>query len=139
MREYVCMGTEAHVTTFRQTWMDRGVEMMQSIGLDVEIDVANDPFFGRAGRLMANNQRDQNLKFELLIPVTSQANKTACMSFNYHQDAFGQKWDLTLADGSTAFTACVGFGLERIALALFAMHGLDVAQWPENVRKTLWG
>ncbi|MDH4440804.1 MAG: amino acid--[acyl-carrier-protein] ligase [Rhizobium sp.] len=139
MREYVCMGTEAHVTTFRQTWMDRGVEMMKSIGLDVEIDVANDPFFGRAGRLMANNQRDQNLKFELLIPVTSQANKTACMSFNYHQDAFGQKWGLNLADGSVAFTACVGFGLERIALALFAQHGLDVAEWPEHVRKTLWG
>jgi seryl-tRNA synthetase len=139
MREYVCMGTEAHVTTFRQTWMDRGVEMMKSVGLDVEIDVANDPFFGRAGRLMANNQRDQNLKFELLIPVTSQANKTACMSFNYHQDAFGQKWGLNLADGSTAFTACVGFGLERIALALFAQHGLDVAQWPDHVRKTLWG
>ncbi len=139
MREYVCMGTEAHVTTFRQTWMDRGVEMMKSIGLDVEIDVANDPFFGRAGKLLANNQRDQNLKFELLIPVTSHANKTACMSFNYHQDAFGQKWGLSLADGSVAHTACVGFGLERIALALFAQHGLDVASWPETVRKTLWG
>ncbi|KPF41198.1 amino acid--[acyl-carrier-protein] ligase [Rhizobium sp. G187] len=139
MREYVCMGTEAHVTTFRQTWMDRGVEMMKSIGLDVEIDVANDPFFGRAGRLLANNQRDQNLKFELLIPVTSQANKTACMSFNYHQDAFGQKWGLNLEDGSVAHTACVGFGLERIALALFAKHGLDVAVWPDAVRKTLWG
>lgn len=139
MREYVCMGTEAHVTTFRQTWMDRGVEMMKSIGLDVEIDVANDPFFGRAGRLLANNQRDQNLKFELLIPVTSQTSKTACMSFNYHQDAFGQKWGLNLDDGSVAHTACVGFGLERIALALFAQHGLDVAAWPEAVRKTLWG
>jgi seryl-tRNA synthetase len=139
MREYVCMGTEAHVTTFRQTWMDRGVEMMKSIGLDVEIDVANDPFFGRAGRLLANNQRDQNLKFELLIPVTSQTNKTACMSFNYHQDAFGTKWGLNLADGSVAHTACVGFGLERIALALFAQHGLDSQQWPENVRKALWG
>ena len=139
MREYVCMGTEADVTAFRQTWMDRGVEMMKSVGLDVEIDVANDPFFGRAGRLLANNQRDQNLKFELLIPVTSQTNKTACMSFNYHQDAFGTKWGLTLEDGSVAHTACVGWGLERIALALFAKHGLDVSIWPENVRKTLWG
>ncbi|WP_137156873.1 amino acid--[acyl-carrier-protein] ligase [Rhizobium sp. FKL33] len=139
MREYVCMGTEAHVTEFRQTWMDRGVEMMKSVGLDVEIDVANDPFFGRAGRLLANNQRDQNLKFELLIPVTSQTKKTACMSFNYHQDAFGSKWGLNLEDGSVAHTACVGFGLERIALALFAQHGLDTKLWPENVRKVLWG
>ncbi|WP_427144637.1 amino acid--[acyl-carrier-protein] ligase, partial [Rhizobium leguminosarum] len=59
MREYVCMGTELHVTDFRQRWMDRGVEMMKAVGLDVTIDVANDPFFGRAGKMLANNQRDQ--------------------------------------------------------------------------------
>jgi seryl-tRNA synthetase len=139
MREYVCMGNEHHVTEFRQTWMDRGVKMMALVGLDVEIDVANDPFFGRAGRLLANNQRDQNLKFELLIPVTSTSKPTACMSFNYHQDAFGAKWGLNLEDGSVAHTACVGFGLERIALALFAHHGLDVKAWPTSVRKALWG
>ncbi len=139
MREYVCMGTEKHVTDFRQSWMDRGVAMMKEVGLDVAIDVANDPFFGRAGKMLANNQRDQNLKFELLIPITSVAKPTACMSFNYHQDAFGTKWGLVMEDGSVAHTACVGFGLERIALALFHTHGLDVADWPESVRKTLWG
>ena len=139
MREYVCMGTERHVTEFRQKWMDRGVKMMEELGLTVEIEVANDPFFGRAGRLLANNQRDQNLKFELLIPVNSAASPTACMSFNYHQDAFGTKWGLNLEDGSVAHTACVGFGLERIALALFATHGLDVKVWPAAVRTILWG
>jgi seryl-tRNA synthetase len=139
MREYVCMGTEQHVTDFRQSWMDRGVEMMKLLGLTVEIDVANDPFFGRAGKMMANNQRDQNLKFELLIPITSIAKPTACMSFNYHQDAFGTKWGLNLEDGSVAHTACVGFGLERIALALFHTHGLSTSDWPEDIRKVLWG
>jgi len=138
MREYVRMGTESDVTDFRQLWMDRGVAMMKGIGLDVKLDIANDPFFGRAGRMLANNQRDQNLKFELLIPVTSTTNLTACMSFNYHQDAFGAKWGLNLADGSVAHTACVGFGLERLALALLAKHGLDVDQWPQSVRDTLW-
>lgn len=139
MREYVCMGTDKHVTDFRQSWMDRGIEMMKAVGLDVVIDVANDPFFGRAGKMLANNQRDQNLKFELLIPITSSANPTACMSFNYHQDAFGAKWGLNFADGSVAHTACVGFGLERIALALFHHHDLDTKDWPEGVRKALWG
>ena len=139
MREYVCMGTQDHVTDFRQTWMDRGLKMMEEVGLTVEIDIANDPFFGRAGKMLANNQRDQNLKFELLIPITSTTNPTACMSFNYHQDAFGAKWGLNLEDGAVAHTACVGFGLERIALALFHHHGLDVAAWPEQVRKALWG
>ena len=139
MREYVCMGSEKHVTDFRQSWMDRGVEMMKAVGLDVTIDVANDPFFGRAGKMLANNQRDQNLKFELLIPITSTAKPTACMSFNYHQDAFGTKWGLNFADGRVVHTACVGFGLERIALALFLTHGLDTKEWPESVRKALWG
>jgi seryl-tRNA synthetase len=139
MREYVCMGTDAQVTDFRQLWMDRGVKMLAELGLPVELDIANDAFFGRAGRLLANNQRDQNLKFELLIPVNSNASPTACMSFNYHQDAFGSKWGINLEDGSVAHTACVGFGLERIALALFAHHGLDVKVWPEPVRKVLWG
>jgi seryl-tRNA synthetase len=65
MREHVCMGTEAHVTEFRQKWMDRGVRMMRELGLTVEIDVANDPFFGRAGRLLANNQRDRLHELQL--------------------------------------------------------------------------
>lgn len=139
MREYVRMGTQTEVTEFRQLWMDRGTAMMAEVGLPVEIDIANDPFFGRAGKMLVNNQRDQNLKFELLIPITSVAKPTACMSFNYHQDSFGVKWGLNLADGSAAHTACVGFGLERIALALFHHHGLDTAEWPAAVRKALWG
>lgn len=139
MREYVRMGTEADVMAFRQLWIERGTEMMKKVGLPVEIDVANDPFFGRAGKMLVNNQRDQNLKFELLIPITSVEKPTACMSFNYHQDQFGVKWGLSLDDGSVAHTACVGFGLERIALALFHHHGLNAEDWPENTRKTLWG
>jgi hypothetical protein len=59
----------------------------------------------------ANNQREQNLKFELLIPVESVEKPTACMSFNYHQDHFGSRGART-ADGA-AHTACVGFGMER--------------------------
>ena len=139
MREYVRMGTPDEVMAFRQSWMERGQELIASVGLPVAIDVANDPFFGRAGRMLSNNQRDQNLKFELLVPVTSTEKPTACLSFNYHQDHFGKTWGLTTADGEVAHTACVGFGLERVALALFAHHGLDTGSWPAEVRKVLWG
>lgn len=139
MREFVRMGTPDQVTEFREDWMERGQALISAVGLDVELDTANDPFFGRAGKMMGNSQREQKLKFELLIPVTSSAKKTACLSFNYHQDHFGTTWGLTTHDGATAHTACVGFGLERIALALFARHGLDTADWPAEVRKALWG
>jgi hypothetical protein len=52
----------------------------------VEVDVANDLFFGRGGKIVADSQRELKLKFELLMPVNDGAPPTACMSFNYHMD-----------------------------------------------------
>ena len=40
-------------------------------------------------------------------------------------------------DGEVAHSACFGYGLERITLALFATHGMDVAGWPGEVRSAL--
>ncbi len=55
------------------------------------------------------------------------------MSFNYHQDHFGRTWDLVLADGAPAHTGCVAFGMDRLAVAMFATHGADVDAWPKSV------
>ncbi len=139
MREYVRMGSPDQVLAFRESWLERGTQMIRDLALPLAIDAANDPFFGRAGRMLANNQRAQGLKFELNVPVNSVEKPTACLSFNYHQDHFGTTWDLVQADGEVAHTACVGFGLERITLALLRHHGLDLAAWPEGVRRVLWG
>lgn len=138
IREYVRIGTPAQVSAFREMWMERAPLMFQSMGLPFEIDVANDPFFGRVGKLKANGQRDQQLKFELLVPVNSTVHPTACCSFNAHLDHFSQVWNLRLTSGERAHTGCVGFGLERITLALFRHHGLDSAAWPVGVRAALW-
>jgi seryl-tRNA synthetase len=62
---------------------------------------------------------------------------TAVVSCNYHQDHFGDTFGIALHEGGHAHTACVGFGLERITLALFKTHGFDLAQWPATVRATL--
>lgn len=139
MREFVRMGTPDEVMDFRQLWIERAGGMVKTFALEGAVDIANDPFFGRAGRMLKNNQRQQNLKFEMLIPVESVEKPTACMSFNYHQDHFGTLWGLKTADGAVAHTACVGFGMERLALALLKVHGLDVKAWPAGVRKAMWG
>jgi seryl-tRNA synthetase len=87
--------------------------------------------------MMASSQREQALKFELLIPIESVENPTACQSFNYHQDHFGSLWGIRTAADETAHTACVGFGMERLTLALFKHHGLDIDGWPNSVRSAL--
>lgn len=139
MREFVRIGRPEQVTAFRETWLERATALAAALELPAHVDLANDPFFGRTGKMLANNQRDGGLKFELLIPVNSVENPTACMSFNYHQDHFGKLWGIRFADGAEAHSACVGFGLERLALALFRCHGLDPAGWPAGVRATLGG
>jgi len=107
------------------------------LAVPYQIASASDPFFGRAGKLMAVNQVEQELKFELLIPVNSQQNPTACMSFNYHRDHFGTIWNMETAASTAAHTACVAFGMDRLALALFATHGVDLQKWPGSVREAL--
>jgi seryl-tRNA synthetase len=137
MREYVCVGTPQQAVDFRDRWIARGKEMADRLGLGHQVAPASDPFFGRAGKLMADSQVEQALKFELLIPVRAGKAPTACMSFNYHQNHFGTKWALTTADGEVAHTACAAFGMDRLALALFSAHGTDLQQWPASVREAL--
>jgi len=139
MREYVLVGTPDQVMQFREAWIERGKALMGSLGVPLALDVANDPFFGRQGKLLASSQREQSLKFEMLIPITSTEKPTACLSFNYAQDYFGTLWGIRTTDGDPAHSACVAFGMERIALALFRHHGFDPARWPDAVRKVLWG
>ena len=137
MREYVHIGTPEQILDFRARWMKRAENFAGQLGLPYRIDHASDPFFGRGGKLMAMSQVEQELKFELLIPVHSEAEPTACMSFNYHRDHFGTTWTLQLASGAVAHTGCVAFGIDRLALALFASHGVELAQWPTRVRQAL--
>lgn len=137
MREYVCIGTPDQIEAFRHRWMKLAEGFAGRLGLNWRIDHASDPFFGRVGKFMAVSQVEQDLKFELLIPVHSTEKPTACMSFNYHRDHFGATWNIYTASGEVAHTGCVAFGIDRLALALFATHGLDLMQWPDTVRKSL--
>ena len=135
-REIVRIGEPETVQAWRDSWRERALELLRGVGLEVELDVATDPFFGRSGRMLAASQREQQLKFEVLTPITA-PEPTAVASFNYHQDHFASAYGLELADGRGAHTACLGFGLERIALALFRTHGFEVSAWPAEVRRRL--
>ncbi len=135
-RELVRIGEPDVVAAWRDAWRDRAIGLLRGLGLDARFDVAADPFFGRSGRMLAASQREQALKFEVLVPIAGDE-PTAVASFNYHQDHFASVHGITLAGGGIAHTACLGFGEERIVLALLSRHGLDVDAWPVEVREGL--
>jgi seryl-tRNA synthetase len=138
VREFVRVGTPDQVVEWRDMWLQRGLTLLQSLGLPAKSDVASDPFFGRGGKMLAVSQKEQKLKFEVLVPVISAEDPTAVCSFNFHQEHFGSTFSIRTEDGNVANTACLGFGLERIVMALFKTHGFDTERWPKEVRTRLW-
>ena len=137
-REYVCVAEPGRVREFKDRWLARGRAVLTALGLGAAAEPANDPFFGRGGRMLAANQLEQRLKFELLFPITSTEKPTALVSVNHHLDHFGALFQIHTAAGEVAHTSCIGFGLERITLALLKVHGFEVAGWPAEVRERLW-
>lgn len=135
--ELVRIGEPEVVLQWRDEWAQRGLELLRALGLAAELDEANDPFFGRRGRMLASNQRSERLKLEILVPI-AEPEPTALASFNHHRDHFGATYGIELAGGGTAHTACLGFGHERIVLGLLRAHGLDPDAWPRAVRDELW-
>jgi seryl-tRNA synthetase len=122
MREIVCIGTEAECVRF----CDRGIEAARSLAEELDIDgqfeAAEDPFFASTSRGRALLQRIKGLKQELRLSIGDGATLAAA-SFNLHERYFGEAFDIRLADGSPAHSACVAFGLERWLLAsLVADH-----------------
>jgi len=137
MHEQVAAGDPETLTAWRNTWCLRVVEFTERLGLDARLQVASDPFFGRGGKLLAETQRERRLKLEVVAPISSDANPTAVISLNDHQDHFATRFGITAAHGAPAHTSCVGFGLERLTLALYRRHGVDRAEWTSSVREAL--
>jgi seryl-tRNA synthetase len=135
--EFVYVGTADGALEHRDRWLARGHEILTELGLDVAAEVANDPFFGRAAPMLAESQREKELKFELVALVASE-DPRAIASANYHEDHFGEAFDIRLAEGGPAHTACIGFGLERISLALLRRHGLRIELWPNALRDRIF-
>ena len=137
MHEHVRAADRATIGAWLEVWLARAKSFGEALGLEARCSVASDPFFGRGGKLLAEAQRDQRLKLEIVAAIASDEQPTAIISLNSHQDHFGEAFGIRTADGAVAHTACVGFGLERIALALYAQHGFDRSRWPSRVLETL--
>ncbi len=123
MRELVCAGTRLEVESFLGR-LRRTVECWsRSLGLRGVFRQATDPFFDPGNSPGWLAQRLHPLKIEL------QVDGLAIASFNLHQTHFGETFDIS-RDGTTAWTGCVAFGLERWLGVLARRHGRDPARWP---------
>jgi seryl-tRNA synthetase len=137
IREIVFIGDGPTVARHRERFLAAACELAERLGLAGRVESAEDPFFADPTvprRMLA--QRLGRLKYELRLPVED-GRTISVASFNVHGTTFGEPYDIRLPSGEVAQTACVGFGLERFAFALFCQHGLDPEQWPASCRDVL--
>ena len=135
MREIIFVGPKEFVLDNRETARQRMQATFADIGLAYRVESANDPFFIGEFRKQAAFQSAFQLKYEIRARLPFKDSTLAVGSYNYHQDFFGRRLNMTLPDGSPAHTGCVAFGLERIAFSFLAQFGPDSSQWPDAVRR----
>ncbi|MBF0446366.1 MAG: hypothetical protein HQL68_12330 [Magnetococcales bacterium] len=111
--------------------------LMQELGLAYQVETANDPFFVGEFGTQAGFQQLYDLKHEFRAKLPYKDGSLAVGSRNYHMDFFGRSVNITLADGSTAHSGCVAFGLERMAFAFVSQYGIDPDKWPANIRQAI--
>jgi len=138
MREFVFVGAPDDAQAYRDEWLDRAVSTLASLGLAVDAVPANDPFFGRAGRMLVSAQLRENLKIEIVVPLYGDLSEgTAIASANCQRDHLTAAFGIMTAEGAQAHGACLAFGMERVTLALLRTHGLALDSWPTDVRALL--
>ena len=138
MHEVVYVGDPDEAQRHRDEGLAHGLDLLRGLGLEVTPIPANDPFFGRLGSALAAGQLEEELKLEGVSPIYSPEHPTAIMSANCHRDHFGLPFGIETDSGEVAHSACVAFGVDRIAVALLARHGFDPADWPGPVRAQLF-
>jgi seryl-tRNA synthetase len=138
MHEFVYVGTPDGAQQYRDSWVDTATATLVSLGLPITQVAANDPFFGRAGKMLVSAQLRENLKIELTVPIYGDLHEgTAIASANCQRDHLTAAFGIRTADGEMTHASCLAFGMERTVLALLRVHGLDVATWPAGVREQL--
>jgi seryl-tRNA synthetase len=137
MREIVFAGSASFVAEQRARVIEATTALMQEWDLAFRLVSASDPFFATVRGTKALWQRVRSLKHEMLVDVG--AGPIAVGSINMAGTLFGDAFHISTHDGEIATTACVGFGLERLVLALFSQHGFEPARWPRTLREVVFG
>jgi seryl-tRNA synthetase len=136
MLEIVFCGPPPDVRRLRADLAQKTAEVLLEADLQGEIQSASDPFFlgpeGNHRRLIENRF---GLKYELLL--AGPRGPVAASSYNLHLGFFARRFQIRTVDDSELWSGCVGFGLERWALAFCAQHGLDPRHWPSSIRQSL--
>lgn len=133
LRETIFIGEPDYVRSTREDCLSRIEQWASDWSLYGELLPANDPFFTDDYEAKAVQQHRLAMKYEYRAVLPSTGGTIAVLSSNLHSATFGKSFDMRIGT-MRANSGCIGFGLERLGLALVEQHGLDPGAWPEGLR-----
>ena len=135
MREIIYFRPDAKfVQAALEDILEVTTQRLRRWGLSFKVVSASDPFFLDSGSSKRLFQTALLLKRELQMPVSGKY--IACASFNNHQQSLTNTFEISSDQGEIA-SGCVGWGYDRLILAMFSQLGPDIHLWPEVVRSDL--
>ena len=136
MREWIFVGPREYVLEQRRLATEISIELLDRWNMTYEIRSAADPV-AVDQTAIASYQMAFDLKHEVQAALPYKQATLAVGSLNFHEDFFGRALSIEIEPGLAANMGCVGFGLERLALAFLAQHSLDPRRWPAVVAQNL--
>jgi seryl-tRNA synthetase len=124
MREIVYIGDSDGDHDFRRFALGLCQNLIECFDLPAQITTANDSFFISNYSRFKLMQLLGHDKFEAKVLIADTGAEVAFGSLNHHRNFFGKRFGFRYR-GETATSACVGFGLERLAYGILCRHGLQ--------------
>ncbi len=137
MREIFAIGPPAEVLAFRDRLLRDLIDFLKTYAIAGRVETAVDPFFVDDYSAKRLFQVGLALKQEARAWLPYAESHLAIASLNHHQDFFSRVFDIRAADAKPIHSCCVGFGLDRWCLAIFAQYGLHEERWPPSLRAVL--
>lgn len=123
MSEIVFIGSASYCIKGLEKAENLWADLCSAYHLDIQQREAFDSFAPDFKDKLSAYQRLTKAKTEYRAQHKERGLETTCGSKNNHRNLFSRSFNITLSDGSFASSACMAFGIERIALALLREHG----------------
>ncbi len=137
MRELIGFGSEDEVKQMLDASLHWTSSWLQRWGVGHRVTTATDPFFAGAVGNKLYFQSTFALKREIRLRLAFSNRWLSVASYNNHQQSLTKSFGIR-SDSDTALSSgCVGWGYERLAYALLARFGTDLAHWPDEPRRDL--
>lgn len=122
MREIVFFTNDYKIKKYQKESINFFYLLGRLIGLDFKLEIANDIFFSDNAEKQLFSQLISDDKIELCIYCNNVSEYISVASINKHHNHFSKPFELKDENEKLINTMCIGFGLDRLVLALLNIN-----------------